>query len=131
MIPKEAAMGSDKPTRFATDLVESAAVEGARQSRSAKQQLDYWARLGRAVSMHQTAARLRIEAVMAGTTALAELDPNERLVANSEVDVAIQQNAQAASYGELLAAEGVTVVALDDDGRLVRYQPDGTSTLVE
>jgi len=108
-------MALDKPTRFATDLLASAAVEGARQSRSAKQQLDYWARLGRAVSMHQTAA----------------LDPTERLVANSEIDVAIQQHARATSYGELLAAEGVTVVALDDDGRLVRYQPDGTSTVVE
>ncbi len=86
-------MALDKPTRFATDLLESAAVEGARQSRSAKQQLDYWARLGRAVSMHQTAARLRVEAVLAGTTALAELDPTERLVANSEIDVAIQQHA--------------------------------------
>jgi hypothetical protein len=131
MIPKEIAMALDKPTRFATDLLESAAVEGARQSRSAKQQLDYWARLGRAVSMHQTAARLRVEAALAGTTALAALDSAERLVANSEIDVAIQQNAQAASNGELLAVEGVTVVALDDDGRLVRYQPDGTSTLVE
>ena len=59
-------MALDKPTRFATDLFESAAVEGARQRRSAEQQLDHWARLGRAVSMHQTAARLRVEAVLAG-----------------------------------------------------------------
>lgn len=124
-------MALDKPTRFATDLLESAAVEGARQSRSAKQQLDYWARLGRAVSMHQTAARLRVEAALAGTIALGALDPAEQLVANAEIDVAIQQHAEAASYGDLLAAEGVTVVALDDGGRLVRYQPDGTSTVVE
>ena len=124
-------MALDRPTRFATDLLESAAVEGARQSRSAKQQLDYWARLGRAVSMHQTAARLRVEAALAGTTALAGLEPAERLVANSEIDVAIRQHAQTTSYGELLAAEGVTVVALDDEGRLVRYQPDGTSTVVK
>jgi hypothetical protein len=35
----------DKATRFASDLVESAAAEGARQSRSARQQLDYWVQL--------------------------------------------------------------------------------------
>jgi hypothetical protein len=81
--------------------------------------------------MHQTAARLRVEAALAGTTALANLDPTERLVANAEIDVAIQQHAQATSYGELLSTEGVIVVALDDDGRLVRYQPDGTSAVVE
>ena len=45
---------ADRVTRFAADLVDSATVEGARQSRSAKQQLDHWARVGRAVSSHQT-----------------------------------------------------------------------------
>ena len=32
---------------------------------SAKQQLDHWARVGRSVSMHQTAARRRVEAALA------------------------------------------------------------------
>jgi hypothetical protein len=41
---------TDRVTRVAPDLVDSAAAEGARQSRSAKQQLDQWARVGRAVS---------------------------------------------------------------------------------
>jgi hypothetical protein len=124
-------MAQDRPTRFAADLLESAAVEGARQSRSAKQQLDHWARVGRAVSMHQTAAQRRIEAALADTTLLTTLGPDERLVANAEIDAAIQQHAQTASYGEILAAEGVTVVALDDDGRLVRFEPDGTSTVID
>lgn len=35
----------DRVTRVAADLVDSAAAEGARQSRSAKQQLDHWARV--------------------------------------------------------------------------------------
>jgi hypothetical protein len=54
-------MGSrpDRPTRFAADLLDSAAEEGARQSRSAKQLLDHWARVGRAVAMPHTAARRR------------------------------------------------------------------------
>ena len=124
-------MAHDKPTRFAIDLLESAAVEGSRQSRSAKQQLDYWARLGRAVSMRETAARRRVEAALADTTALATLAPAARLVANAELDAAIQQHAQTTWYGELLAAEGVVVVALDSNGRLVRYEPDGTSTPAE
>ena len=41
---------ADRVTRFDADLFDSAAAEGARQSRSAKQQLDHWARVGRAVS---------------------------------------------------------------------------------
>jgi len=120
----------DRPTRFASDLLESAAVEGARQSRSAKQQLDYWARVGRAVSMHDTGGRRRIEAALADTTLLTSLSADERLVANCEIDALIQQRAQTAPFGDILTAEGVTVVALDDNGRLVRFEADGTSTVI-
>ena len=124
-------MANDRPTRFATDLLESAAVEGARQSRSAKQQLDHWARVGRAVSMHQTAARRRIEGALADTALLATLSSDERLVANAEIDAAIQQHAHTTSFGKIVEAEGVSVVALDDDGRLVRFEADGTSTVID
>ena len=43
---------ADRVTRIAADLMDSAAAEGARQSRSAKQQLDHWARVGRAVDLY-------------------------------------------------------------------------------
>ena len=64
---------ADRVTRVAADLMDSAAVEGARQSRSAKQQLDHWARVGREVSSQQTAARRRVEAALAGELELREL----------------------------------------------------------
>ncbi len=123
-------MAADRPTRFAADLLESAAVQGRRESRSAKQQLDHWARVGRAVSMHESAARRRVEAALAGELALSELDESERLVANAELDVAIQLRAGVASFGERLAAEGVTTVALADDGTLVEHRPDGSVTVI-
>ena len=47
---------ADRVTRTATDLYGSAVAEGARQRRSAKQQLDHWA-VERAVSSRHTAAR--------------------------------------------------------------------------
>jgi hypothetical protein len=121
---------TDRPTRFAVDLLESAAVEGKRESRSAKQQLDHWARVGRAVSMHETAARRRVEAALAGTLPLSQLDDDERLVANVELDVAIQNRADSASFGDRLAAEGVTTVALAEDGTLVEHRPDGPRTVI-
>jgi hypothetical protein len=124
-------MAHDRPTRCATDLFDSAAVEGARQRRSAKQQLDYWARVGRAVSMHNTAQQRRIDVALADTRLLGTLDAPDRVVANAEIDASIQQHAQTKSYSELLSAQGVTVVALGDDGRLVRFEPDGTRTVVE
>lgn len=88
-------------TRVAADPMDSAAAGGTRQSRPARQQLDHWARVSRAVSDHQTASRRRIEAAPAGGIG------TDRL------------------YGDLLSAQGVTTVALNDDGEIVGYRPDG------
>ncbi len=112
----------DRPTRFAADLLESAAVEGQRQSRSAKQQLDHWARVGRAVEMQGPAHWRRTQSVPAAT----ELSVQDALVANAEIDVAIWEQVQLVSFGSVLASEGVTTVALDETGALLRYHPDGS-----
>ena len=109
----------DRPPRFAADLFESAAVEGQRQSRSAKQQLDHWARVGRAVEMQGPASMRR-------TQSATELSAQDALVANAEIDVAIWEQVQRVSFGSVLAYEGVTTVALDETGALLRYHPDGS-----
>jgi ParD-like antitoxin of type II bacterial toxin-antitoxin system len=121
---------ADRVTRVAADLMESATVEGARQSRSAKQQLDHWARVGRAVSSHQSASRRRVEAAMAGEVELDELTPDEGLVFNAEISAAIEERLARTNYGDVLAAGGITMVALDDDGALVEYWPDGSSSVM-
>jgi hypothetical protein len=121
---------ADRVTRVAADLVDSAAAEGARQSRSAKQQLDHWARVGRAVSSHHTAARRRVEAALAGDAELSTLSPEEGIVFNAEISAAIDEQLAATDYGRLLAERGVTTVALDDAGRIVEHRPDGTSVLL-
>jgi deoxyxylulose-5-phosphate synthase len=121
-------MSTARPSRIAADLFESATRVGKLESRSATQQLDHWARVGRNVSMHQTAARRRVEAALAGTVELADLSPDEQIVVNAELDVAIAEQARRTSFGSELAAEGITTVALGDDGILVAYHPDGTTS---
>jgi hypothetical protein len=116
----------DRPTRVAADLFEAAVVEGARQSRSAKQQLDHWTRVGRSVSMAQSAARRRIEAALAGTLPERELTAEQRAVFNAELDASISETARRVSFGDVLAARGITTVALDEHGVLTRYAPDGS-----
>jgi hypothetical protein len=123
-------MPADRPTRFAVDLLDTAAVEAKRESRSAKQQLDHWARVGMAVSMHESAARRRVEDALAGRLEFRQLDESERLVAHAELDVTIQTRGDDTSFGARLAAEGVTTVALSDDGALVEYRPDGSQTVI-
>ncbi|MDQ2956568.1 MAG: ParD-like family protein [Actinomycetota bacterium] len=120
----------DRVTRFAADLVDAATAEGARQSRSAKQQLDHWVRLGRAVSQSESVARHRIEAALAGTLPMRELTAEEGVVFNAEISAAIEENLAGSHYGQLLAVEGVTTVALDETGRLREYRPDGTDAFL-
>ncbi|HTX97488.1 MAG TPA: hypothetical protein VME67_23230 [Mycobacterium sp.] len=120
----------DRVTRFAADLLDSAAAEGARQSRSAKQQLDHWARVGRAVSGQHTAARRRVEAALAGDVELAELSVEEGIVLNAEIAAAIEENLAKSNYGDLLAKRGITTVALNDAGDIVEYRPDGGSVVL-
>lgn len=121
---------TDRVTRIAADLMDSAAAEGSRQSRSAKQQLDHWARVGRAVSSQQSAARRRVEAALSGDTGLGDLTAEEGIVFNAEVAVAIEESLAGADYGKTLAARGVTTVALNADGEIVQYRPDGSSTVL-
>jgi hypothetical protein len=124
------ANSADRVTRFAADLLDSAAAEGVRQSRSAKQQLDHWARVGRAVSSRESAARRRVEAALAGELELTELSDEEGVVFNAEITAAIEENLASSNYGSVLAARGVTTVALDDNGQIVEHRPDGHSVEV-
>ena len=118
---------TDRVTRFAADLVDAAAVEGARHSRSAKQQLDHWVRVGRAVSSQHTAARRRVEAALAGDLELKELTVEEGVVFNGEISAAIEESLARTNYGDALSARGITTVALDDSGEIVEYGPDGSA----
>ena len=117
---------TDRVTRFAADLLDSAAAEGARQSRSAKQQLDHWARVGREVSSQHTAARRRVEAALTGDLELRELSDEEGVVLNAEIAAAIQES----NYGEVLAKRKITTVALNEAGEIVEYRPDGSSVVL-
>jgi hypothetical protein len=122
---------ADRVTRVAADLMESAAAEGVRQSRSAKQQLDHWARVGRAVSSQHTASRHRVEAALAGELDLASLSTEEGVVFNAEISAAIDEHLAQTNFTEMLAAQGITTVALNDAGELVEHRPDGTSVVVD
>ena len=118
---------ADRVTRVAADLMDSAAAEGARQSRSAKQQLDHWARVGRAVCAQQSAARMRVEAALAGTLPLSQLSGEESVVFNAEVQARVEERLRSIDLGAVLNASGITTVSLDESGELVEHRPDGTS----
>lgn len=125
------AKAADRVMRVAADLVDSAAAEGARQGRSAKQQLDHWSRVGRAVSSQYSASRRRVEAALAGRLAVSTLTPEESTVFNAEVNAAIEQRVAQTNYAAEFAARGTPWVALNEAGDIVEYRTDGTSVVLD
>ncbi|MBS3940128.1 MAG: hypothetical protein KG028_04125 [Actinobacteria bacterium] len=117
-----------RTTRVATDLLAAAEVEARRESRSAREQLDHWARVGMHLSARSTAARRRIERAIEGDLDFEELTDDEREIANAELSVNISRAANEMSFADRLAAEGVTTVVTAADGKLVERRPDGTTT---
>ncbi|SIH24747.1 Uncharacterized protein conserved in bacteria [Mycobacteroides abscessus subsp. abscessus] len=111
----------DRPTRVASDLLDSAAAEGARQSRSAKQQLDHWARIGREVSSQDTVSRRRVESALAGRLSMRALTAEEGVVFNAEIEVELERRIASTNLQEELRSEGVRVVVLNGDGEIVEY----------
>jgi len=82
------------------------------------------------VSSQHSASRRRVEAALAGSLDVAYLTVEEGVVFNSEVAAAVDESLARTHFGRLLAAGGATTVALDDDGRIVEYRPDGTSAVL-
>lgn len=123
-------MAADTPLRVANDLFEAAVREGAAEQRSARAQIDHWARVGLRVTRRNTVTRRRIEQAMAGELPWSELLEAERNVANAQIDAAIDEAATQVELGAVAADAGVTTVALDEEGQLREYSPDGSSRLL-
>jgi hypothetical protein len=121
---------ADRPTRVPSDLFDSARVEGAKENRSAKQQLEHWARVGRSVCAQYTASRRRVEEALAGRLPVEHLSDEEGIVFDSEVQYRLEERLRKTNLGAVLGARGVTTVALNEQGELTEYRPDGTSAPV-
>lgn len=49
---------------------------------------------------------------------------------NAAIDRELARAAEEAHFGHMLADRGITTVALDQDGRMVEYRPDGSTTIL-
>ena len=69
----------------------------------------------------------RVRAALHGQLALAALSDDEGALFNAAIAGGVRSRLAECNYGEILAARGMTSIALADDGRLVEYRPDGTT----
>ncbi len=125
------APSTDKVTRFDAELVDSAIAEGGRQNRTGRQQLEYWARIGRAMTAHESASLRRVHDALSGSRPVSDLTDAEGRLFNAETDARLADHLADIDYVGVLAGRGVTSVVLDDEGRLVERHPDGTTRVLD
>ncbi|ULD38887.1 ParD-like family protein (plasmid) [Rhodococcus qingshengii] len=120
----------DKVTRISSELVDAAAAEGQREHRSARQQLEHWARVGREVSNQRQVARQRVEAARAGRIPLSVLSTEEGAVFNAEIAATLEESIAAGNHVADRAVQGRTTISLDEHGRVVKHLPDGSQIVL-
>lgn len=125
------ATDTDRVTRLSASLVSDAAKVGTLEHRSARQQLEHWARVGRSVSQRTSVSRRRIEAVLDGALPSASLGAEESAIYDAEIDALLEARLVGDDHVARRAAEGMTSVVLDEQGRIVEHRPDGTTDVLD
>lgn len=125
-------MSKDRVIRLSADLFDAATEAGREEHRSARRQLEHWARVGRLLCAHETAERRRaVTEAEGGPPAARSSFDERRLAADIELDVAIRERAASVSFGVERLKAGLPAVARDEDGNLVVHEPDGTTRLLQ
>ena len=118
-------MASTIPTRVTTELFNTAKVVGDMTSRSAAQQIEHWARIGREVELASTLAQRDITAVLSGSMEYDDLGTEEQAVVRARWASLMKERRESLDLVRDFGVRGETYVDLDDQGRIVRLAPDG------
>lgn len=111
------------PTRIDDDLFAAAQQIGPLQSRSAAQQVNHWARIGRALETANGVSQRRVNEVLAGSRDYDDLSDEEQAFIRAEWAERIESTRNSLNLAAEFAAAGRSYVELDADGNVVRRDP--------
>ena len=118
-------MAQTIPTRVTTELFDTAKVIGDMTSRSAAQQIEHWARIGREIELASTLAQRDIAAVLAGSMEYDSLATEEQAVVRAKWARLVRERRESLDLERDFGLRDETYVDIDDEGRIVRHAPDG------
>lgn len=116
-------MATTVPTRIDGELHASAAMAGGVMSRSATQQLNHWARIGREVEASESISQRSVAEVLNGRRRYDELNAHEQAVVRAEWTERLEARLEALDLGAALASEGKAYAELDEAGQVVVGRP--------
>jgi hypothetical protein len=118
-------MASTIPTRVTIELFDTAKVVGDMTSRSAAQQIEHWARIGREIELASTLAQRDIAAVLSGSLEYDDLGTEEQAVVRARWASLMKERRESLDLVRDFGLRGETYVDIDDQGRIVRHASDG------
>lgn len=107
------------PTRIDQALFDAAKAAGELQSRSAAQQLDHWARIGRELESSPAVTHDLIARVLAGQTPYDALSDREQAIVRVAWDKEIADRINGLDFEDRLRAGGRPWAEADADGKVV------------
>ena len=102
------------------DIVESARAEAPLWSRSTTQQVEHWARIGRAIERERLASADRIRAALSAQLDFDALDGDERAIVLAALEEQIIAPHGNAALAQELAGRALRPSYLDSTGNVVR-----------
>lgn len=113
------AAGATVPMRADADLFAAAKAEGVRMSRSAAQQLNHWARLGKELEASGVLRLKDVENVLAGRARYDDLAALDQAAARTLLDQQADEIRKSLNFADEFREAGQTWVEADPDGRAV------------
>jgi hypothetical protein len=113
-------MAANTPTRIDDDVFAAAKAAGAAMSRSASQQVNHWARIGRQLEASGSVSQRDVARVLAGTHSYDDLDALGQAVVRAEWGERMTAVREGLDFTDKLTAVGTPWPEADAEGNTVR-----------
>ena len=116
------------PTRIEAELYDAAKAVGPGMSRSAAQQINHWARIGRELEAAEGVSQRDIARVLAGRDSYDSLKAHEQALVRAEWEERMTETRKGLDFEAEFLADGGSWVDADTEGRTVVRDAFGTVT---
>lgn len=111
--------------KLTDELVGSARIASALWHRSMTQQIEHWARIGRALEQMPGLALDKVERVLSADMSFDTLSPEEQAMVLGKLEGMLVKPEGDSQLHRQMRRKGTPYTVLDPDGRLVEVLPDG------
>jgi hypothetical protein len=118
-------MSNSSAVKISAELAESARQESAISARSMTQQIEYWARIGRALERSPSVSMSRVQAALKARLDYDALNADERAVVLGRVEAHVFDPQGSSSLHREFRKAGRSYSAVDEDGAMVKVLPSG------